>query len=177
MYAAKLETRTQRNSRYAHRRSLRLAVGLVGSNAGVLIHDLSLTGLLIETSEQLLPGELLLVEMPERGSIPATVVWSSGRFFGCQFQDSIPPASFSAALLRNPAAVAGLPRERDESARELDESARELDQYGCLTTAPPRRAHAAFEYLKYPLRTRVMVTSALAIASWGMVAAASVLVV
>lgn len=71
--------------------------------ARVIIHDLSLTGLLIETSASLTVGERLRVQFPEAGTIEARLVWASGRLFGCEFQKPISKATLSAALLRSPA--------------------------------------------------------------------------
>lgn len=154
VYGGAAETRIQPDGRRALRRSLRLATDLVGSEEPVIIHDLCLTGLLIETSEELSTGELLLVEIPERGPTPATVVWNSGRFFGCQFESTIPAASVSAALLRNPF---GEPRPFSE----VDEGARPA-------VAP--EASDAGSPAKYSPRTRLLVILALAVAAWAMVA-------
>jgi hypothetical protein len=40
--------------------------------------------------------------VPEGGPSSAIVMWNSGRFFGCQFQGRISPASVSAAVLQSP---------------------------------------------------------------------------
>ena len=111
------------NRRSAARRTLRLqAVGTTTSQsaAQVTIHDLSLTGLLIETSADLAAGERIDVEVPEAGMAEAKVVWSSGRFFGCKFKRPIPPAALSSAILRSPADSAG------ESSNEVANALLEL---------------------------------------------------
>ena len=94
------------NRRAAARRTLRLqALGATASQsaAQVTIHDLSLTGLLIETTAHLAAGERIDVDLPGSGLAEAKVVWSSGRFFGCRFKRPIPPAALSSAILRSPA--------------------------------------------------------------------------
>ena len=94
------------NRRSAARRTLRLqAQGTTASQsaAQVTIHDLSLTGLLIETSADLAAGESIDVEVPGAGPAEAKVVWSSGRFYGCKFKRPIPSAALSSAILRSPA--------------------------------------------------------------------------
>jgi hypothetical protein len=73
----------------------------------VTIHDVSATGLLIETATELAVLDDLEIELPEAGFTPALVVWSSGRFYGCQFKERISQAAISAALLRSPAAEPG----------------------------------------------------------------------
>ena len=93
------------NRRGSPRRTLRLqALGTTSSEAAapVVIQDLSRTGLLIETSAELAPGERIEVDLPEAGPAHAKVVWSSGRFFGCKFERPIPPAALSSAILRSP---------------------------------------------------------------------------
>jgi hypothetical protein len=93
------------NRRAALRRRLQLSVRggtPSGSSAQVLIHDLSVTGLLLETSTALLIGETIEVDVPEGGPTSAIVMWNSGRFYGCQFHARISPAAVSAAVLRSP---------------------------------------------------------------------------
>ena len=97
---AHLEHRRQRDDRSAPRYSLRLGSVVDGSDAPATIHDLSLTGLLIETSDALVTGERLLVDIPQQGLTAATVIWNSGRFFGCEFDGALPAAALSAARLR-----------------------------------------------------------------------------
>jgi hypothetical protein len=87
------------------RRSLRLDAENKGARHGapqVIIHDLSLTGVLIETSTPLASGETFEVNLPQAGSAEASVVWTSGEFYGCAFKEPISTAALSAALLRSP---------------------------------------------------------------------------
>lgn len=103
--------------RAARRRTLRLTVSSAtpaGGSAQVFIHDISVTGLLLETSADLLVGETIEVDVPEGGPTSAIVMWNSGRFFGCQFQGRISAASVSAAVLRSPFETAA-----DDAHREL----------------------------------------------------------
>jgi hypothetical protein len=96
-----LAGRTDRRS--GERRALRLTVdaNLSGSPAmSVRVHDLSESGLLIETPEVLSPGQDFEVALPLTGPIDAVVVWNSGNFYGCQFARSVPSAAVSAALLK-----------------------------------------------------------------------------
>jgi hypothetical protein len=85
------------------RRSVRRALRL-GATAGggtITIHDLSLTGALLETSIPMLVGAEFEVELPQAGKIKASIVWNSGEFYGCQFNLPISPAALSAALLQS----------------------------------------------------------------------------
>lgn len=140
------------NRRYASRRALRLGATLADRGVEVVIHDLSPTGLLLETTEPLASGETLFVDLPERGPTAASVAWHSGRFYGCEFELSIPAAAVSAALLRAPAKVAG----GDESfdITRLQELAAQIE-----TSEPVDD--------RYSLRTRGTVLVALLVASWG----------
>ena len=85
--------------RRAARRALRLGAGSGGGQA--TIHDLSLTGALLETSIPMLVGAEFEVELPQAGAVRATVVWNSGEYYGCQFDLPISPAALSAALLKS----------------------------------------------------------------------------
>lgn len=68
----------------------------------VIIHDLSVSGLLLETFAQFSVGERLEVQLPEAGAAEALIVWNSGRYFGCRFAKPISTAAVSAALLLSP---------------------------------------------------------------------------
>lgn len=80
---------------------MRLHLGTVVGPCGsaVLLHDISTTGLLFETSGDL-QSDRLEVELPETGPTQAMVVWRQGRFFGCRFEQPIPVSAVSAARLR-----------------------------------------------------------------------------
>jgi hypothetical protein len=91
--------------RGSRRRRLRLEAEGQSAAAGgtqVVIHDLSEEGMLLESSVALRTGERLDLLIPEAGSAAATIVWSSGRFFGCKFEQPLLTAAVSAALLRSP---------------------------------------------------------------------------
>jgi hypothetical protein len=91
--------------RGSERRALRLDIDGDAPRHGaaqVTIHDLSLTGVLMETSTPLSAGETFEVDLPQAGKVEASVVWTSGEFYGCEFRDPISTAALSAALLRSP---------------------------------------------------------------------------
>ena len=98
---ARLQTLPAADQRGFPRRKLCLGSNLQHSGESVTIHDVSATGLLIETSAVLAPSDSFELELPEVGATPATVVWSSGRYYGCQFKERLPGAAISAALLRS----------------------------------------------------------------------------
>jgi hypothetical protein len=89
----------QNDRRRYLRRALKLGTGAAGEQ--VTIHDLSLTGALLETSVPMLVGAIFEVDLPQAGSVEATIVWNSGEFYGCQFELPITPAVLSAALLQS----------------------------------------------------------------------------
>ena len=76
------------------------AAGVGAGSDQVTIHDLSLTGALLEASVPMLVGASFEVELPEAGTVEASVMWNSGEFYGCQFALPISPAVLSAALLQ-----------------------------------------------------------------------------
>lgn len=71
-----------------------------GENANVTIHNISAAGLLIETDLVLRVGEILSLNLPERGGVGAEVVWQSGKLFGCAFEQALGEAALAAAQLR-----------------------------------------------------------------------------
>lgn len=107
MILARLEPRESTERRGAPRRRLKLdsAVSIPsGGDLEVIVHDLSATGLLIETGVDLRSGDELAVEIPGAGPTVATVMWVSGNYFGCEFKRPVPKAALSAAALRSPPA-------------------------------------------------------------------------
>lgn len=71
----------------------------------MVIHDISHTGLLLETTALLAERQTIDVDLPEAGIVQANVVWRSSRFVGCRFTKPVSQAAISAALLRNPVDV------------------------------------------------------------------------
>jgi hypothetical protein len=102
---ARLETFEADDRRSQGRRRLHLESSLSASGDEVLVHDISTTGVLLETAAKLQPFESLQFDLPEVGAMQAVVVWNSGPFFGCEFASPIPRAAISAALLRSPVAT------------------------------------------------------------------------
>lgn len=72
-----------------------------GEAAAVLIHNVSSTGLLLETADTLHEGERLTIDLPEAGPVAARVVWASGKLYGCQFHEPLTAAALSATQLRS----------------------------------------------------------------------------
>jgi len=87
----------ERERRRSKRRELRLGLG--AASEGVMILNISATGMLIESQVAMLLGTRFTVELPHLGPIGAQVVWNRGEFYGCEFDHSIPAAAVSAALL------------------------------------------------------------------------------
>lgn len=82
------------------RRILHLGVsGKFGTQGSATIHNLSATGLLIESSTALAEGEDIVVDLPQVGERAATVVWSDAPMHGCRFDEPISIAALSAAQL------------------------------------------------------------------------------
>lgn len=85
------------------RRKLRLEVEgklASGGATNVQVHNISTTGLLLESAVALAVGERIEVDLPHAGPSRAKVIWSSGKLFGCQFHTPISNAALSAAQLR-----------------------------------------------------------------------------
>jgi hypothetical protein len=99
MHAYFEELGPRNDRRRTMRRALRLGAG--ESEHAVTVHDLSLTGALIETSVPMLVGQSFEVDLPQAGKVDATIVWNSGEYYGCQFELPIPPSVLSAAILKS----------------------------------------------------------------------------
>jgi transcriptional regulator with XRE-family HTH domain len=87
----------------AHRRRLLLeARGAFqsGFESSVVVHNLSETGLLMESRADLEIDDMIDLELPEAGKVRAHVVWASGNLYGCSFEEAISPFALSAAQLR-----------------------------------------------------------------------------
>ena len=88
------------------RRRLQLEVGgslASGDAAAVLIHNISATGLLLETATGLSDGERIDIELPDLGPTAATIVWTSDTFYGGRFDAPLSVALLSALELRSSA--------------------------------------------------------------------------
>jgi len=144
--AARLERLEARNRRSAPRRQLSLGAVLPGRGTKAVIHDLSTTGILIETRAELATFEQLQLQLPEAGEVVATVMWNSGQYYGCEFHNPIPQAAISAALLRSPFALSD--PAPTETAHEVDEP--EVD-----------------DHYSFGVRLRVIVAASLAL--WALI--------
>jgi transcriptional regulator with XRE-family HTH domain len=88
----------------AQRRVLRFeaeSVTAAGDLAIVLVHNISATGLLLESEVPLTAGERVDIDLPHAGTTAARVIWASESYFGCQFDAPISAAAISAAQLRS----------------------------------------------------------------------------
>lgn len=104
---ANLELRSEfsSNRRYAMRRTLTLGSLLQQSGSPAVIRDLSVTGLALETADELSIGERLLVSLPQCGPTAARVVWQDAHLYGCEFEEPVSAPAISAAVLLNPPAA------------------------------------------------------------------------
>lgn len=102
---------TSTSQRSGMRRDLRLeASGMLpgGQDANVTVHNISVTGLLLETGVDLVSGETLSLALPEAGVVEAVIIWRSGQLYGCAFSAPLSPAAIAAAQLQGlPVSEAG----------------------------------------------------------------------
>jgi hypothetical protein len=131
---AEILTTVSSDSRASGRRTLRLQVSarLSGGAVEAEIRNLSENGLLVETTMDLVIGDVLYFELPQAGTRQAQVVWSRGRLFGCEFKTALSKGVVSAALLRSAnertgrdasAWLAAVPRPEEGSFKDsIDES-------------------------------------------------------
>jgi hypothetical protein len=139
------ETGERPDRRARNRRTLRLtATANLGEapESAVTIHDLSESGMLLETSAPLGPGEQFQIFLPLAGPVDTVVVWNSGNFFGCQFGDAVPSAAVSAALLK------GVPRNADAAASSGNDPLTELRELNIQVEQIARQLDGAIEELE-----------------------------
>jgi len=104
------------------RRRLQLEVSgalASGNAASVLIHNVSATGLLLETETALSEGERIEIDLPELGLTSATIVWSDEKFHGAHFDNPVSVATLSALELRSAAAPLNLSQPEQSLAMRL----------------------------------------------------------
>lgn len=99
---------SERNAAFDRRRSLRHPLRLSAStttplpgDSPVLILDISQGGILIEADPSTVSvDDRIEIMLPDKGPVQLRVAWRAGRFFGCEFNQTISPGAISAALLR-----------------------------------------------------------------------------
>jgi transcriptional regulator with XRE-family HTH domain len=72
-----------------------------GGEALVRLHNISSSGLMLESDIQLDKGEELVIDLPQAGPTVARVVWRSASLHGCRFDEPLPSAVLSAAELQS----------------------------------------------------------------------------
>jgi transcriptional regulator with XRE-family HTH domain len=82
-----------------------------GQTAPVLIHNVSATGLLIESTIALGEAERIEIALPQVGMMSAHVVWTSESFYGCRFETPVPASVLSALELSSQPSVVPDPGE------------------------------------------------------------------
>ena len=136
------------------RRHLRLATTLSEEpGQSITVHDLSSVGILIETSAKLRLQDDFELDLPEAHWTHAKVVWSSGRFFGCEFTRPISRAALSATRLRSQV----LPQSSDGGNADRT----------IVSGSPSPKANQSGDL---PLGTKFSILVALALDSWALVA-------
>lgn len=157
---ARLQITPAADRRHSARRQLRLDSSLKATGEDVGIHDLSATGMLIETAASLAPFDELEIELPQAGTTHALVVWTSGRFYGCEFKDRLSQAVISASQLRSLPLTPAHPapaRHAADTASAREDPAAEIQPL------------AAPEEEKAPLGTRLRVIFGSAIILWALI--------
>lgn len=109
-----------------------------GSDVPVTVHNISATGLLIECEAALSINDRIDIDLPQAGTVSATLVWVSGRMFGCQFDTSISSAALSAAQLQS---AVDLPTPASRSSD--DEESKFVTPYGSNFAANLKRLRIA----------------------------------
>lgn len=72
-----------------------------GGKTRMTLHNISETGLLLQSEVALEMGEAISIDLPEAGEVQASVIWQSGDLLGCQFTKPIGKSALSAVSLRS----------------------------------------------------------------------------
>lgn len=104
LLAGIIEDQAQRDLRGGARRRVLVNVNLAidASSARVLVHDLSTTGLRMQTETALSIGDVVSIEFPDIPPIDAHIVHGAHGIYGCEFVTPISQAVLSAAVLKSP---------------------------------------------------------------------------
>jgi hypothetical protein len=168
--AARLEPDDTLDRRSKHRRRLALDSNIQTGEA-VSIHDVSATGMLIETDAKLSPRDRLELSLPQSGITDALVVWNSGRFFGCEFTRPLSQATLSAALLRS------TPIDRGGQAPSVKSPAIAAEQRAAKRAPAAPRLEEAGDELKWSLAARARFILGSSILLWALIIGAIVIAV
>lgn len=98
---AKIETSIDNRKRRRHALLLEAeGRGNDTASGAVLVHDISDTGLLVETTYALAIGEVIEVNHPCTGVLmEAEIMWAAGQIYGCKFTRERTQAAISAELI------------------------------------------------------------------------------
>jgi hypothetical protein len=134
----------------------------------VIVHDLSLGGLLVQVDALLEVGSELAIEIPEAGSVAAKVVWSSGSFFGCQFAEPISESAVSAALSESRVVYPDFPLPTGTPPlRQSERRVQAMDVADDLDASAPE---AEAELGSPRMSARILVIIAISLLLWGAIA-------
>lgn len=104
MFAHVMNADANVNRRRTARRALMLdAVAHTDADqtSEIIIHNLSQTGLLIESQAEFAVGEIFYLHLPEIGATPAQVRRKDQNSYGCEFLAPVAKVVISAALLKS----------------------------------------------------------------------------
>lgn len=89
-------------ARDATRRKLYLAASAIQMNSSYVVEILNIseTGLLLKTDQELSPNEPIVMVLPESEECVARIAWAGDNLYGCQFVNRLTKAELSAALLQ-----------------------------------------------------------------------------
>lgn len=115
-----------------------------------IVRDLSADGMLIETDAAIHLNSIFQISLPNEAQFEGKIVWTSGRFFGCEFSTPMSKAGMSAARLRSA---------HDRSAPPLPR--RSPKRHGSAGT---NHQHRPVQQLS--LKARAFVIAGLGLVSW-----------
>lgn len=134
-------------------------------------HDISTTGLLIETLTTA-AGESVLVHLPDGSTLQAAVIWSGDRFLGCRFGQPISRARLRQIKQVSPVVWPDFGRPSLDLAESIQIQLQPVDsQLEPLVSDVVRLETALNEERRMSPRNSMLVIAASAVVSWGVLAA------
>lgn len=156
------------DQRGSDRRVLRLQarVATPAGEGGIQVHNLSRSGMLLESLGGIVAGDEIDVELPGGTSHRAEVVWADETLFGCRFFQALTQAQLSAALLRSAPLEVPAPPTPLTPAEALAKLHEHWDD-------EPEPQTVSRRVRKLPLGKRLWVIAGLGLTGWAVPAAAA----
>ncbi|WP_296722703.1 PilZ domain-containing protein [Erythrobacter sp.] len=147
--------------------AVRVEVGADVSD--VTVHDVSVSGILLETEQRLAAGVQIVFAFPDSFRCEARIVWASNDFYGAEFTEGLSPADLTRIYA---ASQIVWPKFKDEEPSDFADLRQDPD----IVDTPPsdalehdRDPRTVDDADKLPLPTRLKIIFGMASLSWAII--------